>query len=57
MEGMNERKSGRSMVAWLVRLFSCCFETGDFQGTGARHALSRSIREKVTDKSAVTPGA
>ena len=22
------KKGGRSMVAWLVRLFSCCFETG-----------------------------
>ena len=22
------RKVGRSMVAWLMRLFNCCFDTG-----------------------------
>ena len=72
-EGMNKMKGGkapgldqcaekilkkgeRSMVAWLVRLFSCCFESERVPGDWCTE-LSRTIREKVTDASAVTTGA
>ena len=47
------RKGGRSMVAWLVRLLNCCFET---ERVPRSHAVSRSTKEKETDESAVTPG-
>ena len=51
------RKGGRTMVARLVRLLNCCFETGRVPRTDIRHALSSSIRDKETDASAVTPGS
>ena len=33
------RKGGRSMVAWLLRLFNCCFETGRVPGDWCRACI------------------
>ena len=51
---------GKVGGAWLHGSCDCSIvvlRMREFQGTGVGHALSRSIREKGTDASAVTRGA
>ena len=49
----------KDVEAWLHGSCDCSIAVlslGEFQGTGMGHVLSRSIREKGTDASAVTQG-
>ena len=49
------RKGGRSMVAWLVLLLNCCFETGRVPRDWCRACIVSLFKGK--DASAVTRGA